>query len=454
MKFGYYIDLPVLYPLDINPTMKLTRLVFAAAIAAFVTMPPVTQAESPDAFQPLFNGENLEGWHGRPHFSPIKLAEMSEEERNAKLAEWQADAEKHWRVENGELVNDGHGAYLVTNQDYRDYELYLEYKTVPRADSGIYLKGTPQVQIWDSTETAKFKLGADKGSGGLWNNSAGAPGKDPLVHADKPFGEWNSVRVLQVGARTTVWLNDQMVVDHAIMENFWDRESPLFVSGPIELQTHGGEIRWRNLKIRELSNQEANNTLAAKNADQFESIFNGSDLTGWVGATDNYEVVDGAIGCKQGKGGNLLTEKEYANFVARLEFRLPPGGNNGLAIRAPIQGNPAYQAMCELQVLDNTHPKYAKLDKRQYHGSAYGMAAATRGFLRPVGEWNFQEVTVDGSTITVELNGTVILKTDLSQITDYMADSAHPGKDRKKGHFGFAGHGDAVQFRGLSIREL
>ncbi|QDV84424.1 hypothetical protein TBK1r_33690 [Stieleria magnilauensis] len=454
MKFGYYIDLPVLYPLDINPTMKLTRLVFAAAIAAFVTMPPVTQAESPDAFQPLFNGENLEGWHGRPHFSPIKLAEMSEEERSAKLAEWQADAEKHWRVENGELVNDGHGAYLVTNQDYRDYELYLEYKTVPLADSGIYLKGTPQVQIWDSTETAKFKLGADKGSGGLWNNSAGAPGKDPLVHADKPFGQWNSVRVLQIGARTTVWLNDQMVVDHAIMENFWDRQSPLFVSGPIELQTHGGEIRWRNLKIRELSTQEANNTLAAKNANQFESIFNGSDLTGWVGATDNYEVVDGAIGCKKGKGGNLLTENEYANFVARLEFRLPPGGNNGLAIRAPLEGNPAYQAMCELQVLDNTHPKYAKLDERQYHGSAYGMAAATRGFLRPVGEWNFQEVTVDGSTITVELNGTVILKTDLSQITDYMADSAHPGKDRKKGHFGFAGHGDAVQFRGLSIREL
>ena len=454
MKFGYYSDLPVLYPLDINPAMKLTRLVFAAAIAAFVTMPSVTQAESPDAFQPLFNGENLDGWHGRPHFSPIKLAELSEEERNAKLAEWQADAEKHWRVENGELVNDGHGAYLVTDQDYRDYELYLEYKTVPLADSGIYLKATPQVQIWDSTETAKFKLGADKGSGGLWNNSAGAPGQDPLVHADQPFGQWNSVRVLQVGARTTVWLNDQLVVDHAIMENFWDRQSPLFVSGPIELQTHGGEIRWRNLKIKELSTQEANNTLAAKNADQFESIFNGRDLTGWVGATDNYEVVDGAIGCKQGKGGNLLTEKEYANFVARLEFRLPPGGNNGLAIRAPIEGNPAYQAMCELQVLDNTHPKYAKLDKRQYHGSAYGMAAATRGFLRPVGEWNFQEVTVDGSTITVELNGTVILKTDLSEITDYMADSAHPGKDRKKGHFGFAGHGDAVQFRGLSIREL
>ncbi|QEG00843.1 hypothetical protein Mal15_49190 [Stieleria maiorica] len=434
--------------------MKLSRLVCAAAIAAIALLPSVTPAESPDGFQPIFNGQNLDGWHGRPHFSPIKLAELPEQERADKLAEWQADAEKHWSVENGELVNDGHGAYLVTDKDYRDYELHLEYKTVPRADSGIYLKATPQVQIWDTTEEAKFKLGADKGSGGLWNNSAGAPGKDPLVCADKPFGEWNSVRVLQIGARTSVWLNDQLVVDHAIMENYWDRQSPLFVSGPIELQTHGGEIRWRNLKIKELSTEEANGTLAAKGADGFESIFNGSDLTGWVGATDNYEVVDGAIACKKGKGGNLLTEKEYANFVARLEFRLPPGGNNGLAIRSPLKGNPAYEAMCELQVLDNTAEKYAGLDKRQYHGSAYGMAAAARGFLRPVGEWNFQEVTVDGSSITVELNGNVILKTDLSEITEYMADSAHPGKDRPKGHFGFAGHGDAVQFRALSIREL
>lgn len=423
-------------------------LLFVTAIA------PTRNCAADDGFVSIFNGKDLNGWHGRPHFSPYKLAEMADEEREAKLAEWQADAEKHWTIEDGELVNDGHGAYMVTNKDYRDYELHLEYKTVARADSGIYLKATPQVQIWDYTDEGKFKLGADKGSGGLWNNSAGAPGKDPLVLADKPFGEWNSVRILQVGARTTVWLNDRLVVDHAIMENYWDRTSPLMVSGPIELQTHGGEIRWRNLKVKELSTAEANEVLAAKHADKFASIYNGTDFNGWIGATDGYEIVDGAIQCKKGSGGNLLTEKQYGDFVARLEFKLPPGGNNGLAIRAPVKGDPAYQAMTELQVLDSTHPKYAKLDERQYHGSAYGMAAAKRGYLRPVGEWNFQEVTVQGSKITVELNGTVILNTDLAEITEYMADRPHPGKERRLGHFGFAGHGDAVQFRNLSVREL
>ncbi|OYP36034.1 DUF1080 domain-containing protein [Rhodopirellula sp. MGV] len=438
------------------------RFAFAAGLVTALSVPFVgspfqsatVSAEAPEGFVELFNGSNLDGWHGRPHFSPITFAELTDEERDAKKAEWQSDAEKHWSVENGELVNDGHGAYLVTDKDYRDFELRLQYRTVPKADSGIYLKGNPQVQIWDPTNENQFQHGCEKGSGGLWNNSAGAPGKDPLVKADKPFGEWNDVRIIQVGAETSVWLNGQLVVDHATMENYWNRETPLFVDGPIELQTHGGEIRWRNIQLHELSTAEANEYLSEPNADQFTSVFNGTDLTGWVGATDGYEVVDGAVRCKKGSGGNLLTEKEYGNFIARLEFRLPPGGNNGLAIRSPLKGNPAYDAMCELQVLDSPHPMYANLDQRQYHGSAYGMAAAARGYLRPVGEWNFQEVTVDGSKIKVELNGTVILDTDLSEVSEYMADSAHPGKDNATGHFGFAGHGDAVEFRAVSIQEL
>src|SRR5205085_6981417 len=125
-------------------------------------------------------------------------------------------------------------------------ELLIEYKTVPKADSGIYLRAAPQVQIWDYTDPSKFALGADKGSGGLWNNSKGAPGKDPLVLADRPFGEWNSFRIVQVGERTSVWLNGKLVVDHARMENtYWekDRKTPLPRTGPILLQTHGGEIR-------------------------------------------------------------------------------------------------------------------------------------------------------------------------------------------------------------------
>ncbi|MCA9084916.1 MAG: DUF1080 domain-containing protein [Planctomycetaceae bacterium] len=411
-------------------------------------------AEPPEGFRSLFNGTDLNGWHAMPHFDPRKLAAMSDDERTAKLAEWMEDAKQHWTVENGELVNDGHGAYLVTNDEFQDYELLIEYKTVPRADSGIYLKGTPQVQIWDFTDPSKFKLDSHLGSGGLWNNSAGAPGKNPFVLADRSFGEWNSFRIRQLGARTSVWLNDMLVVDHAIMENYWDRSAPLFRKGSVELQTHGGEIRWRNIFVREISGEEANDLLAAHQAQAFQSVFNGEDLSGWSGALDNYEVVDGAIRCKEGHGGLLLVDKEYSNFVARVEFRLPPGGNNGLAIRSPGEGDVAYSGMCELQVLDSEHEKYAKLDARQYHGSAYGMVAAHRGYLRPTGEWNFQEVTVDGSTIKVELNGNVILNADLSKVTEFMAERPHPGKDRTSGYFGFAGHNDPVEFRAVQIKEL
>jgi hypothetical protein len=312
------------------------------------------------------------------------------------------------------------------------------------------------VQIWDATEEAKFKLGADKGSGGLWNNSPGAPGKDPLTRADKPFGEWNKLRIIQVGERTTVYLNDQLVVNHARMENYFekDRRLPLPRTGPIQLQTHGGEIRWRNAFVREIPAAEANAILARAGEDGFVSLFNGTDLTGWAGATDSYEVKDGTIVCKPKKGGVLHTKDEFTDFVVRLEFRTPKGGNNGLAIRYPGQGDAAYDGMCEIQVLDDDAPQYANLDPRQYHGSAYGMAAARRGYLRPAGEWNFQEVTVRGSTIVVELNGTRILDTDLAQVTDYMGGKPHPGKDRTRGSFGFAGHSDPVAFRNVRVKKL
>ena len=138
--------------------------------------------------------------------------------------------------------------------------------------------------------------------------------------------------------------------------------------------------------------------------------------------------------------------------VFRREYLERVRSNNGLAIRYPGDGDTAYVGMCELQVLDNDSPKYTKLDARQFHGSAYGMAAAHRGFLRPVGQWNYEEVTVHGSTIRVELNGTQILDTDLAKITDFKSSSKHPGKDRTEGHFGFAGHDDPVAFRNVFIR--
>jgi hypothetical protein len=148
-------------------------------------------------------------------------------------------------------------------------------------------------------------------------------------------------------------------------------------------------------------------------------------------------------------------DKEFSDFAARVEIRLPDGGNNGIAIRYPGgTGDPAYTGMCELQVLHDDATKYNKIDPRQVHGSAYGMVPAKRGYLRPVGEWNFEEVTVQGPRVKVELNGTVILDTDLSTVTEFMANHPHPGKDRASGFFGFAGHGDAVEFRNVAIKSL
>jgi len=341
--------------------------------------------------------------------------------------------------------------------------LLVDYKTVAKADSGIYLRGCPQVQIWDYTEKEKFALGADKGSGGLWNNSPGAPGKDPLLLADKPFGEWNKFRIIMAGSRVTVWLNDKLVVDHAALENYYDKNDtehkanprPVPAKGPIELQTHGGEIRWRNIFIREIGADEANKILESHSGEGFQEVFNGKDFDGWAGPVREYEVKESAICCQKGKGGTIYTKDEFADFVARLEFKLPPGGNNGLAIRYPGEGDTAYVGMCELQILDDDAPQYqGKLDPRQSCGSVYGMVAAHRGYLRPVGQWNFEEVTVQGSRIKVELNGTVITDADVASVTEFMANHPHPGKDRTSGHFGFAGHNDPVCFRNLKIKRL
>ena len=429
----------------------LVLAIFSLSNVATASNPP------PTGFRALFNGKDLTGWWGAKTENPREWMALPAEELNEKRKTSLADIRTHWSVDGDELVNGGEGLYLTTEELFGDYELLIEYRTVALADSGIYLKGSPQVQIWDTTEAAgKWDRGAQYGSGGLWNNSAGAAGKDPLVLADRPFGEWNQFRIIQCGARTWVWLNDQLVVDGAILENYFDktRQQPIPVRGPIQLQTHGGEIRWRNVFVRDIEPKEANRRLSKIAQDGFQSIFNGRDLEGWQGDTDGYELRDGAIWAAADKGGHLFTGTSYANFQARLEFKLPPEGNNGLAIRYPGEGNPAYDGMTELQILDNTAKRYAELDKRQYSGSAYGMAPAWRGYLREVGEWNFQEVTVDGSILKVELNGNIILQTDLSTITDYMDDKSHPGKNLTEGFFGFAGHKSPVGFRNISLKKL
>jgi hypothetical protein len=240
--------------------MKLTLLLtLALSLSSFAGEPT-----PPEGFRALFNGKDLTGWHG---LNPHSVVKLEGEKKEAALQKMREEFAQHWHVENGELVNVGTGPYATTDEDLGDFELRIEYKTVPHADSGIYLRGTPQVQIWDNTQVFDPKKPDRKphlGSGGLFNNTPGAPGRDPAVVADKPFGEWNSFRIRQIGAKTWVWLNDKLVVDGAVMENYWDRAQQLPAKGPIMLQTHGGEIRWRNIFVKEITAEEGSKG-AAKN---------------------------------------------------------------------------------------------------------------------------------------------------------------------------------------------
>jgi hypothetical protein len=437
---------------------RLFIAVMSVAVAAAIGAAPGKTSSSralPEGFTPLFNGKDFTGWHGLATMDPRKFEALDADAKAKALADGAADLKKHWRVDDGVIINDGQGAYLTTDKDYGDVELLVDFLIGPKGDSGVYLRGTPQVQIWDFTEPSYARMGAEKGSGGLWNNTLANNGKDPITRADNPIGQWNTFRIIQVGARTTIYLNDKLVIDHAILENYWKRSIPIPAKGPIQLQTHDHEIKWRNIAVREIAPEEANAILAKHNGAGFRSIFNGKHLADWAGPIENYEVKDGILKCKPHEGGTIYFNQELTDFSARVEFKLPPAGNNGLAIRYPGHGDTAYDGMCELQILDDSHPKYAtSLDARQAHGSAYGMVAAQKGYVRPAGQWNFEEVTVKGSHVKVELNGTIILDADLSKVKEYMANSAHPGKDRTSGFFGLAGHSDPVEFRNISIKTI
>jgi hypothetical protein len=196
---------------------------------------------------------------------------------------------------------------------------------------------------------------------------------------------------------------------------------------------------------------------AAQDESGFVSLFDGSTLKGWtvVGkAGPGYVPKDGVLVCPADGGGNLYTEKEYENFVFRFDFKLSQNANNGIGIRAPLEGDPAYLAM-ELQVLHDDGPAYKdKLRPEQYHGSIYDVVAAKRGSQKPPGEWNTEEIIADGRHIKVTVNGTVIIDTNLNDIKNPEKIRKHPGLFRERGHIGFLGHGTHIEFRNMRIKEL
>lgn len=399
----------------------------------------------------LFNGENLDGWKG-VFSNPIERSEMNERTLSREQAKADEIMETGWTAEDGLLIFTGEGQNIATTKDFGDFELFVDWKITADGDAGLYLRGTPQVQIWD---TARTDVGAEVGSGGLYNNQT-YPSK-PLKVADNPVGEWNTFHIRMQGEKVTVYLNGELVVDEVPLENYWDREQSIFPDGQIELQAHGTYVAYRDIYIRELTGAPKFELSEEEIDAGFEVLFDGTDLDKWTGNKTDYVVDNGVLAIYPDRGGqgNLMTEEEYSDFVFRFEFKLTPGANNGLGIRAPLEGDAAYAGM-ELQILDDTAEIYSELKEYQYHGSLYGVAAATKGHQNPVGEWNYQEVIVKGNRIQVILNGTEILDVNIAEAKENgtLDGREHPGLFREKGHIGFLGHGDVVFFKNIRVKEL
>lgn len=402
-------------------------------------------------FVSLFNGKDLTGWKGLVG-NPISRAKMSAAELEAAQKKSDESMVKDWIVKDGLLVFTGHGENLATTKQYGDFEMYVDWKITEKGDAGIYLRGSPQVQIWD---TSRREVGAQVGSGGLYNNQKN-PSK-PLAVADNKIGEWNTFHIMMIGDKVTVYLNGVLVTDNVMLENYWDRTLPIFTKEQIELQAHGTYVAYRNIYLREIKSDYTIPLSAEEKKQGFVSLFDGSNLDNWIGNKTGYVVEEGSIVAhpEHGGGGNLYTKDEYADFEFRFEFQLTPGANNGLGIRTPTQGDAAYVGM-ELQILDNEADIYKNLKPYQYHGSVYGVIPSKRGFHKPTGEWNTQEVIVKGSKVKVILNGTVILDGDIDEASkNGTADhNQHPGLKNKSGHIGFLGHGDVVRFRNIRVKTL
>jgi hypothetical protein len=238
-------ELPVILPTLEDSPMTRSLLPLAALFVIGLCPPAFGQAKDntpPEGFVALFNGKDLEGWKGLVD-DPKKRAAMSPEQLKEKQAKADEVMRAHWKVEDGVLVFDGKGQSLCTAKDYGDFEMMVDFKILPKGDSGIYLRGTPQVQIWDPALN-------NIGSGGLFNNQKN-PSK-PLVMADNKVGEWNTFLIKMVGDKVTIHLNGKLVVDNTVLENYWERDKPLYATGQIELQNHGNTLWFKNVYIKEI----------------------------------------------------------------------------------------------------------------------------------------------------------------------------------------------------------
>ncbi len=333
-------------------------------------------------------------------------------------------------VQDGVLLLKAGDGFVRTNERHGDFVLELDWRALrpSKYDSGIYIRADlpDEGKPWPK----RYQINLLEGKEG---NLLGVAGAESSGLA-KPAGEWNHFKITVVGDTAELEINGKKAWKASGLEN---------ADGYIGLQSEvdgGGQFEFRNFELTDLD---------------YQPLFNGHDLAGWTGDTNGYQVVDDTIVSPTTGGGRLFTADEYSDFSFRFDFKLTPGGNNGVGIRTPMDGNPAYVGM-EIQILDNDAEVYKDIQPYQAHGSVYGVVPAKRGYLKPVGEWNHEEIIADGRHVTVILNGTTIVDANLDEASKdgTMDHQDHPGLKREQGHIGFLGHGAKIEFRNLRIKDL
>jgi serine/threonine protein kinase len=439
-----------LWPLLLLGGVMAVIVLAVAGLSAFLFLTPRQQPQKPpddprNGFTSLFNGKDLTGWQGAVPL-PERARLQGEALKNRQAA---ADelAKAIWSVKDGlltatPLADRKRGVNLATVKDYRNFELKLDWKIEQGGDSGVYLRGQPQVQIWDS-DTTPGARGKERGSGsgGLWNNPEDR-GKHPLKKADNTVGEWNTFRIIVKDDKVTVYLNETVVVDKQPLLNTLEAGKPVPRSGPIELQYHTGPAWFRNISIRELPD---GNQRAASGGD-FKN-FNGEDLKGWKifpSGTGDWKVKDGIL-ISSGPQSHLFSERDdYKNFHVKVEAKINDKGNSGLYFRT--QFGPGFPRGYEAQI-NATHSDPIRTGS--LHPSRESDLRGVNEILvlkapHKPDEWFTQEVICQGAKITILVNGKKTV-----EWTD-------PRHRFKQGHFALQQHdpGTVVQFRKIEVKEL
>lgn len=410
----------------------------------------------PEGYTALLNAKNLHGWQGR--FTDIEsLREMSAGDRKAAQVKADEDMKEHWMVsEEGTLIFDGRGQGISTVKHYKNFDLLIQWKIKPRGSSGIYLRGYPQVQLWDTRMM-------EAGSGGLFNNKK--EGKAPLERADKRAGLWNQTRVRVIEGYVWVWLNEKLVVDGAKLENFYRRGEKIAESGPIELENDDNTLYFRNIFIQEIPDDVARNELKqytafkAKKAKESENVihlFDGSSLEHFTFKPDGWKIDNKSLVLNP-NGGYIWTREKYENFILELEYKVSADCNSGLFFRSdpdnPVQGG------FEIQIRDS-HGK--DTPGKHDDGALYDLVAPEKIMSKKAGEWNTLKLVCDGPKIILTVNDRKVIDVNIDE-WDTAGQNPDGSKNKfkailkdlpRKNHIGFQDHGKPVAYRNIRLKML